>query len=36
MAYRATYGKKLDSNGLDQEHVNEGMKKMLEKLKPTK
>src|SRR5215475_9841702 len=33
MAYRATYEKPLDWNGLDQEHVNSGVKKMLDKLK---
>jgi len=34
MSYRATYEKPLDWNGLDQDHVNSGVKKMLEKLKP--
>jgi len=34
MAYRATYEKPLDWNGLDQEHVNSGVKKMLKELKP--
>jgi hypothetical protein len=34
LAYRATYEKPLDWNGLDQEHVNWGVKKMLDKLKP--
>jgi Domain of unknown function (DUF4136) len=34
MAYRATYEKPLDWNGLDQEHVNSGVKKMLKDLKP--
>jgi hypothetical protein len=34
MAYRATYEKSLDWNGLDQEHVNSGVKKMLKDLKP--
>src|SRR5579859_3101882 len=33
LAYRATYEKPLDWNGLDQEHVNSGVKKMLDKLK---
>ena len=34
MAYRATFGKPLDSNGMDQEHVNSGVQKMLKELKP--
>jgi hypothetical protein len=34
LAYRATYEKPLDWNGLDQEHVNSGVKKMLKDLKP--
>ena len=33
LAYRATYEKPLDWNGLDQEHVNSGVKKMMDKLK---
>lgn len=33
LAYRATYEKPLDWNGLDQDHVNSGVKKMLDKLK---
>lgn len=34
LGYRATYEKPLDWNGLDQDHVNSGVKKMLDKLKP--
>jgi hypothetical protein len=34
MAFRATYEKRLDWNGLDQEHVNSGVKRMLRDLKP--
>jgi hypothetical protein len=34
LAYRASYEKPLDWNGLDQEHVNSGVKKMLKELKP--
>ncbi len=34
LGYRATYEKPLDWNGLDQEHVNSGVKKMLRDLKP--
>ena len=34
MGYRATYEKPLDWNGLDQDHVNSGVKKMLDRLKP--
>jgi Domain of unknown function (DUF4136) len=34
LGYRATYEKPLDWNGLDQEHVNSGVKKMLKDLKP--
>ena len=34
MAYRATFAKQLDWNGLDQEHVNSGVQKMLKELKP--
>jgi len=34
MGYRATYEKPLDWNGLDQDHVNSGVKQMLHKLKP--
>ena len=34
MAFRATYEKQLDWNGLDQEHVNSGVKRMLRDLKP--
>ncbi len=34
MAFRATYEKPLDWNGLDQEHVNKGVKRMLRDLKP--
>src|SRR5215468_1246739 len=33
LAYRATYEKPLDWNGLDQDHVNSGVRKMLDKLK---
>jgi hypothetical protein len=34
MAFRATYEKPLDWNGLDQERVNSGVKRMLRDLKP--
>jgi len=34
MAFRATYEKPLDWNGLDQQHVNSGVKRMLRDLKP--
>jgi len=33
LAYRATYEKALDWNGLDQDHMNSGVRKMLDKLK---
>jgi len=33
LAYRVTYEKPLDWNGLDQDHVNSGVRKMLDKLK---
>ena len=35
LAYRAVYAKKLDSKGMDQQHVTSGVQKMLEQLKPT-
>jgi hypothetical protein len=35
MAYRAVYEKQLDWNGLDQDRVNSGVKKMLRDLKPS-
>ena len=34
LAFRATYEKPLDWNGLDQQHVNSGVKRMLRDLKP--
>ncbi|HLZ11324.1 MAG TPA: DUF4136 domain-containing protein [Candidatus Acidoferrum sp.] len=34
MAFRSSYEKPLDWNGLDQEHVNKGVKRMLRDLKP--
>jgi hypothetical protein len=32
LGFRATYEKPLDWNGLDQEHVNSGVKRMLRDL----
>jgi len=36
MGYRATFDKRLDWNGLDQEHITSGVQKMLKDLKPQK